>query len=166
MNLKNTANILGLISYLLSRIGCIALFFMMCLTVVDVVGRYIFNAPILGAFEMTEFLVLIMVFSFIGYAQAQKSHVTVDILFDHFPDKIKWLVSFINYLICLGMVFIIAWMGFEKAIESFHTGEKPLNLAIPNHPFVFFLSLGSAVMCVEFVRDIFRKLHELGGEKK
>jgi TRAP-type C4-dicarboxylate transport system permease small subunit len=165
MNFKNAVNILGLFSYLLSRLGCVALFFMMCLTVVDVVGRYIFNMPILGAFEMTEFLVLIMVFSFLGYAQAQKSHVTVDIFFDRFPLKMKTVVSVLNYLISLVVVLLIAWMGYIKAMESFHSGEKPLNLAIPDYPFIFFLSFGSAVMCIEFIRDILRKMHKSHGEK-
>lgn len=167
MSIRNVVNITGLFSYLLSRLGCGALFLMMCLTVVDVVGRYLFNAPILGAFEMTEFMVLIMVFSFLGYAQAQKSHVTVEIFFDRFPLKMKAIVSTANYLVCLVIMFIIAWMGCEKGIETFHTGEKPLNLAIPNWPFVFFLSFGSAVMCVEFIRDILRKLHNrIHGEER
>ena len=166
MNLRNIVNIMGLTSYLLSRIGCVALFFMMCLTVVDVIARYGFNSPLLGAFEMTEFLVLIMVFSFLGYAQAQKSHVTVDILYDRFPKSVKRILSLFNYLIGFGVVFIIAWMGYEKAIDSFHTGDKPLNLAVPDYPFVFFLSFGSAVMCVELARDILRKFSETDGGKK
>lgn len=166
MNIRNLVNIMGLFSYILSRLGCLALFLMMCLTVVDVVGRYIFNSPMLGAFEMTEFLVLIMVFSFLGYAQSEKSHVTVDILVDMFPKKLRNIIIIINYLVCLVVVFIIAWMGFEKAVETFHTGEKPLNLAVPDYPFIFFLSLGSAVMCIEFIRDILRKLKLSAGENQ
>lgn len=162
MSVRNIFNIMGIFSYLLSRIGCLALFLMMCLTVVDVIGRYLFNAPILGSFEMTEFLVLVMVFSFLGFAQAQKSHVTVDILYDRLPGGLKRIISLLNYLVSFVVVFIIAWMGFEKGIESFHNGEKPLNLAVPNYPFVFFLSFGSAVMCVEFLRDILRKLSGKG----
>ena len=50
------------------------------LTTVDVVGRYVFNSPITGVFEITEYLVLILIFSFIGYTQSQKSHVAVDLL--------------------------------------------------------------------------------------
>jgi TRAP-type C4-dicarboxylate transport system permease small subunit len=166
MTLKKIEEKMGLISFVLSRVGCAALFFMVILTVVDVIGRYVFNAPILGAFEMTEFLVLILVFSFLGYAQAKKSHVTVDILFDRFPGKLKTIVTIFNYLLCIVIIFIIAWMGFEKGIETFHTGEKPLNLAIPNWPFVFFLSFGSAVMCIEFIRNIIKVLNRADGERK
>ncbi len=158
MNLRNFVNILGLFSYVLSRLGCVALFAMMCLTVVDVVGRYVFNSPILGAFEITEFMILVMVFSFLGYAQAQKAHVTVDILYDRFPATIRKTIRIFNYIISFIVILIVCWMGFEKAAETFQTGERPLNLAVPNYPFVFFLSFGAMVLCIEYLRDVIRKL--------
>lgn len=156
MNIRNSVNIMGLFSYILSRLGCITLFAMMCLTVVDVVGRYVFNSPIVGAFELTEYMVLITVFSFLGYAQSQKSHISVDFLVNYFPKKVRGYISLFNYTVCFILIFIISWMGFEKAMEIMETGEKSLNLSIPNYPFVFFLSCGSAVMGIELVRDIIR----------
>jgi TRAP-type C4-dicarboxylate transport system permease small subunit len=156
--MRNFVNILGLFSYFLSRLGCVALFAMMCLTVVDVVGRYVFNSPILGAFEITEFMVLIMVFSFLGYAQAQKAHVTVDIFYDKFPANVRRIIAIANYIISFIVMLIVCWMGFEKAVETWQTGEKPLNLAVLNYPFVFFLSFGALVMCLEYIRDVIRKL--------
>ena len=154
MNIKNFVNRMGIFSYILSRLGCVALCSMMCLTVVDVVGRYVFNSPILGAFEITSFLVCILVFSFLGYAQSQKSHVTVDILVNTFPEKVQTVVKLINYIIALLMMILISWKGFEKAIESMETGDSPMNLPIPIHPFVFFLAFGCGIMCIEFLRDI------------
>lgn len=166
MKIRTLYNIMGVLSWVLSRIGCVALFAMMCLTVVDVAGRYLFNAPILGAFEMTEFMVLVMVFSFLGYAQAQKAHVTVDIFFDRFPEGLKHGLSIVSYLICLIISAIIFWMAVGKGIETFHSGEKPLNLPVPDYPFVFFLALGALVMCVEFLRDLIRKLSPAGVDQK
>ncbi len=149
---------MGVFSHYLSRLGCVSLFAMMCLTVVDVVGRYVFNSPILGAFELTEFLVSITVFSFLGYAQSQKIHVTVDILFDRFPKNFQGLINLVNYTVCVILLFLISWKGFEKALEALETGEKPMNLPVFDYPFVFFLSLGCAVMCIEFIRDIIRTI--------
>lgn len=163
--MRNFVNILGLFSYFLSRLGCVALFAMMCLTLVDVVGRYVFNSPILGAFEITEFMVLVMVFSFLGYAQAQKAHVTVDIVYDRFPANARRIIAVANYIISFIVMLIVCWMGFEKAVETWQTGEKPLNLAVLNYPFVFFLSFGAMVMCIEYIRDVIRKL-PLKGDKK
>ncbi|MCF8092874.1 MAG: TRAP transporter small permease [Desulfotignum sp.] len=163
--MRNFVNILGLFSYFLSRLGCVALFAMMCLTVVDVVGRYVFNSPILGAFEITEFMVLVMVFSFLGYAQAQKAHVTVDIVYDKFPANARRIIAIANYIISFIVMLIVCWMGFEKAVETWQTGEKPLNLAVLNYPFVFFLSFGAMVMCIEYIRDVIRKLQQKGDRK-
>lgn len=156
MNIRNVVNILGIFSYVLSRLGCVALCLMMGLTVVDVVGRYVFNSPILGAFEITSFLVSILVFSFLGYAQSQKSHVTVDILVNTFPERTQSVVKLINYTIALFMMILISWKGFEKAMEAMESGDSPMNLPIPIHPFVFFLAFGCGIMCIEFIRDILR----------
>ena len=163
--MRNFVKILGLFSYFLSRLGCVALFAMMCLTVVDVVGRYVFNSPILGAYEITEFMVLVMVFSFLGYAQAQKAHVTVDIVYERFPANARRIIAIANYIISFIVMLIVCWMGFEKAVETWQTGEKPLNLAVLNYPFVFFLSFGAMVMCIEYIRDVIRKLQQKGDRK-
>lgn len=139
-------------------IGAFSLFIMMCLTIADVAGRYLFNKPILGAFELTEFLILILIFSFLGYTQTKKSHISVDLFMMFFPEKLKIYIEVINHLACLAIMILITWMGFEKAFEMIHTGESSPNLALPTYPFVFFLVLGCAVMCVEFVKDIFQIL--------
>jgi hypothetical protein len=47
----------------LLSLGMVALFAMMCLTTVDAVWRYLFNSPIVGAYEITEkYLMLTCIF--------------------------------------------------------------------------------------------------------
>jgi TRAP-type C4-dicarboxylate transport system permease small subunit len=152
---------MGIFSFALSKLGCLSLVAMMCLTVIDVVGRYVFNAPILGAFEITSFLVSILVFSFLGYAQSQKSHVTVDLLVNMFPVKIQSVVKLFNYIVGCFIMVLVSWKGYEKAIESMEAGDSPMNLDVPIYPFVFFMALGCAIMCIEFLRDIFRSIVKL-----
>lgn len=147
---------LGLASSLMSCLGIAALFVMMVITIADVVGRYLFNSPILGVYELTEFLILILVFSFIGYTQAEKSHVSVDFLVNRLPRGPRLVIELLNHTACLGLMGLIAWMGFEKALELKAVGETSLNLAIPDYPFVFFLALGCVVTCLEYVRNLIR----------
>ncbi len=165
MNIRNLVNMMGLFSYVLSKLGCLALFAMMCLTVIDVVGRYIFNSPILGAFELTSFLVSIMIYSFLGYAQSEKVHVTVDLLVNAFPNKAQTVVKLFNYVIGLFIMILFSWKGFEKAIEAMEAGDSPMNLPIPIYPFVFFLAFGCGIVCIEFIRDILRSYVKLTGKE-
>ena len=47
----------------LGTAAAVLLFCLMALTTADVVGRYIFNWPIRGAFEITELLLLTLIFA-------------------------------------------------------------------------------------------------------
>ena len=152
--LQSILKIFQRLSTYLAYVGAFSLFFMMCLTITDVAGRYLFNRPVLGAFELTEFLVLVLIFSFLAYAQANKAHINVDLFMMFFPEKLKTIIEIFNHIACLAIMILITWTGFEKAVEVMQAGEASPNLELPNYPFVFFLVIGCAVMCIEFIRDI------------
>ena len=151
----------GILSSVLAYVGAVALFGTMCLTAADVIGRYAFNSPILGVFELTEFLVLILIFSFLAYTQSQKTHVAVELLLKILPRRIQAYIEVLNHIICLVLMILITWMGFQKALELMEVGEASPNLGIPDYPFVFFLTLGCTIMCIEYIRDIIRLLSNI-----
>ena len=70
--IKNIDKGIRSLNVLLAYAGSYVLFGMMLLTIFDVIGRYIFNLPITGAYEITEAMMVTVVFFFIGYAQAKK----------------------------------------------------------------------------------------------
>lgn len=152
------------LSTYLAYIGAFSLFVMMCLTIADVAGRYLFNSPILGAFELTEFLVLILIFSFLAYAQSHKAHINVDLFMMFFPKKLRNIIELFNHIACLAIMILITWTGLENALEIMDAGEASPNLALPSYPFVFFLVLGCAVMCIEFIKDIIANLKNKKGD--
>lgn len=156
MDDKNYLNKMGLFSRLFAYIGAAALFVMALLTTVDVVGRYLFSAPVTGAFEITEFLVVITIFSFIGYTQSQKSHIAVDLAFNLFPKKIRRYIALFNHLVCLLLMGLIAWMGLITALDLLEFKEKSPNLSIPSYPFAFFMVVGCVILCVEYLRNLIR----------
>jgi TRAP-type transport system small permease protein len=158
MDLNSVSNKLGRLSALLAYVGAASLFAMMCLTTSDVVGRYIFNSPITGALEMTEFMVLILIFSFLAYTQSHKTHVTVDLLLAIFPEKIRQYIKIFNHFISLALMSLITWMGYQRAMELLEYGEASPNLGVPHYPFVFFLVLGCLVMCIEYIRNLIELL--------
>ena len=52
-----------LVEVLLGVAAAAILLAMMGLTFVDVVARYVFNRPLAGAFEVTELLLLVLIFA-------------------------------------------------------------------------------------------------------
>ncbi len=143
------------VSRYLSYIGNAAIAGMMLLTTADVIGRYFFNSPVLGAYEITEYLMLIMVFAFLALAQREKAHINVDIVFMRLPEKAQAVLERFNHLVCLGMLILLTWRGVHHSVDLVHSHEESTLLKIPDYPFSIFLVIGCLVFCIEFFRDAF-----------
>lgn len=156
---------LGRFSSILAYLGAFSLFVMMLLTAVDVVGRYVFNSPITGTFELTKFLVLILIFSFLANTQAHKMHVTVDLILSRFPKPFRIYIELFNHAMSLVLMALITWIGVLRAFELKEVSEASPNLGIPFYPFAFFLVLGCLVMCIEYVRNLISLVQRKKGEQ-
>jgi TRAP-type C4-dicarboxylate transport system permease small subunit len=63
--------------------------FMMFLTTVDVVLRYIFNSPLPGVYTLCEMLMVGAVYPAVAYVQQIKGHVRVDVLIDRLKGNLR-----------------------------------------------------------------------------
>ena len=137
-------------------VGALILFAMMLMTTADVGGRYLFGTPIAGVFELTEFMVVCVVFLSLGYTQSGKGHIEVDLFVGRFPPPVQRVVSVVNSLVTLVVTGLIAGMSFARAFEVMRLNESSGTLSIPVYPFLFVVSLGAAVMAAEVAGDIVR----------
>ena len=153
----------GSLNVMLAYAGAYVLFGMMLLTVCAVIGRYIFNLPITGAYEITEALMVTLVFFFIGYTQASKAHVAVDLVVKLLPRKIEMIINIITQVMSLLMMLLVAWMSIVRWLELMEIKEHTPILGIPVSPFVLILALGCFVLCIELGKGIPRLLTK--GEK-
>ena len=135
-------------------IAGVVLFGMMMLTTIDVVCRYFFNASILGVYEITEFMMVCLIFFSLSFAQKLKGHVAVNILVDHFSDRHRHVFESCNFLVSIIFLLLIAWMSLSQGIELFHSQRVSGNLNIPVYPFFFVLSFGCVAMALELSRDL------------
>ena len=132
---------LNFLHRLLQPLVSIALFFMMALTFVDVIGRYVFNSPIIGALELTEFSMAIVIFLGLVLLTAQEGHVTVDLLDSFIPDKIKTIQNVIINLINLAVMAVISWRLWLKAMDAKGFGDMTQFLELPLAPLIQFMSI-------------------------
>jgi TRAP-type transport system small permease protein len=158
--MKVIETIVNSITRLSAFLGGIVLFSMMILTTVDVIARYFFNASILGVFEITEFMMLGVVFFSISYAQKLKGHVAVNLLVDRFKPKTQGFFDVFNYLLSIIFLLLIAWMSYSQGIELFHSNRVSGNLEIPVYPFFLVITFGSVAMTLELLKDL---IHSIRG---
>ena len=103
---------------------------LMLLTCVDVAGRYLFNSPVYGAFELTEMMLAALIFAALPLVSLRNDHVTVD-LFD--PVTPDWLLRVQHVAACaIGFVCTayLAWRLWIRAGNLLAAGETTAQLKL------------------------------------
>ena len=118
----------------------VLLFGMMVLTFFDVVGRYLLNRPIRGAFEITELGLLVLIFAGLPLVSHADEHVTMDFIDRILPPRLAALWVRVMHAICAAIMFFLAWQVWLKADKIAGYGDTTDVLRIAIGPFVYFMS--------------------------
>ena len=115
----------------LGVIAAVALFAMMALTFVDVIGRYGFHHSIFGAAEMIEVLMIVSVFAGLAFITAKNEHITVTLMEPLvsrvMPGPQRWL----SIAMSVGCTLLICWQMFRHAMDLLSSGKRTAVLDLP-----------------------------------
>src|SRR5438045_9272040 len=114
---------------------------MMVLTFFDVVGRYLLNRPIRGAFELTELGLLILIFAGLPLVSHADEHVTMDFIDRMLPPGATRVVVRAVHAVCAAVMFFITWQVWIKAGRIAGYGDTTDVLKILVGPFVYFMAM-------------------------
>ena len=115
----------------LEIVSAILLFVMMALTFVDVIGRYVFTAPVFGAAEMIQFLLAMTIFGGLSLVNAHDDHITVELFEPWLKRRIPRLQPIIVQSFSVVVMIIIAWQLTQFALEAHHLGAVTVVLEWP-----------------------------------
>ncbi len=120
---------------LFGTIAAIALFAMMVLTCADVIGRKFFDNSLIGAVELTEIFMLLMIFFALPLASLAGEHIVFDLLDRTLPATlVRWQKLFSHAL--TGLIMLgAAWVVFERARRTWEYGDVTSALEIRLGPF-------------------------------
>jgi len=134
---------------------------------VNVIMRYLFNRPIAGVEEITEYLLLYITFIGTAWLLREEGHVRVDILLNRVKPKTLAFLSVISSLIGVLICGVLAWYGFKVTWVNFQQGAYfPHILEFPKAPILVIIPCGSFLLLIQFLRRTARSLQNLrSGEK-
>ncbi len=136
----------------------IILLFMMMITVIDVILRYI-GKSIPGTYELVSFAGALVVGLAIAQTSIDKAHVFVDIITEHLS-RFWARVFYFSTKIGGGFIFLLIALSFLlKGNELFTSNEVSMTLHIPFYPVAYGLCicsvLESLVLFSEALKAIF-----------
>jgi TRAP-type C4-dicarboxylate transport system permease small subunit len=112
---------------------------MMLLTFADVVARYLLNKPIRGAFEVTELMLMVVIFAGLPLVSHADEHVTMDFIDRALPAGARRMLIRAVHLFCAAIMFFLTWQVWIKAGRIASYGDTTDVLRISVGPFVYFM---------------------------
>ncbi len=115
------------------------LFILMLLTAVDVIGRYVFNKPLAGGFELTEMMLAALIFCGLPLVSKRREHIVID-AFDTFMSKrVKRGLDVIADLVCFLTLAGIGYLIFGRAARVADYGDTTSVLTLPLAPVAYLM---------------------------
>ncbi|MFQ5842293.1 MAG: TRAP transporter small permease subunit, partial [Thermodesulfobacteriota bacterium] len=97
------------VSKILNRIASATLFLMMLLTTADVFLRKVFSKSILGTVEVTEFMMVGLVFFSLAQTEVLNRHVKVDLIMSRLRERTQGMIDMITQFGCFLLFGGITW---------------------------------------------------------
>ncbi len=124
--------------------GSIGLILVVMVILADVIGRF-FDAPLLGARDVFEMTMVIVVFGGMALCDRQGGHIAMDLFERYYPPRLNRWIDALSAALGAVLFLAIAWMVYESAKLSVMLNIATNLLDLPKAWFQWCLS-GLAVV--------------------
>lgn len=147
------------ISKVMALVAAASLCIMMLLTVVDVAGRYFFNIPLNGGWEMIGLSLVCAGTWALANCQRERGHVNITVLLYRFSPRVEAAVLSVGYLIGLVAFSVISWGALTRAHRYYlEEGYYTDILHIPYYPFLLILAIGIGMLALLLLIDLIQNI--------
>jgi TRAP-type transport system small permease protein len=131
------------LEWLCGTLAAVALFGIMVLTLIDVSGRKALSQSVPGSLEMTELMMVVVIFAGLPLVSLAGEHVVFDSLDPWLPRGVRRVQGLLVDGCCALGLLGVAWVMWTMASQMAGYGETTAQLKLPKAPFVY----GMSVLC-------------------
>ena len=131
------------------------LFLMMTITAVDVIGRYLFNKPLAGGFEITEMLLAALIYCGLPLVSQRREHIVIDTFDPLMSARVKRALDVVAEIVCSVTLGGIGYLIFRRAARVAEYGDTTSVLKWPLAPVAYLMGTMILIACLIHLSLIF-----------
>lgn len=128
------------VSLFCANIAAMILLLLVGLTCVDVIGRYFFNSPLVGAVELVQICMGAITFFSFPLMFLRNDHIIVDLIPHFRRGYLGWIVSLIFLVVTFFVAVKLGLRVYDYAVRAFEDSDVTEYLLIPRYPIVGFIT--------------------------
>ena len=133
-------------------IGGVALIILVLVTFANVIARYVFRKPLMGAVEISQLFLVVTVFFGVAYTEVRKQHVTFNEVVALFPRRLRAITIGAMYFLVGVYALVMSWQETLLAISYMIPSVRVTDvLKIPIAPAMFIIAIGSLLWGIELM---------------
>lgn len=146
------------VSAYLGRVAMAILLVQVLVVTYDVTARYVFDRPLMGSAEITQLLLVGIIFLGLGYATLTDSHIRMSFLVNKMAPSRRRTLNLVTDLVSIFILIFFTRQVYIMALKSLERGWN-----IPHAPFLFpqfwpqlAIAIGLTVFCLQLVVTTYR----------
>ena len=160
--LSKAINRLSWLAELIAEIGLVGL---LLIVIHEVIVRYVFDAPTLFSVELSEYLLVLVVFMSVGWVLKEDRHVAVTFAVDVLPEKMRQGFSLVTSLLTVAFLAILVWQGGRTALTAYRGDYHSSSLLdFPMWIPYTLIPLGALVLSVQYIAKISELIRSIGSK--
>jgi TRAP-type C4-dicarboxylate transport system permease small subunit len=144
--------------------GAVVLGVMVVMLIVSVIMRKVFNAPMRGIFEMTEFAMVLITFLCMSAQYFKPDAMVMETFVEMLPKKIQVMINTFIFLLDAGILGILSWQLFVYGSRVQRMGQVSKILEVPLPPFAYLGAACMLLLTLVFTMKFLFSLNEFGRE--
>ncbi len=139
-----TLDLLDVLDKCLMACVAVVMFGMMAVTFIDVLGRYVFNAPIPGGFELIRFMMPLAMFGALPVITRAEEHIVISVMSGLLRERGARIQRFFVLVGCIVVNIGVTYLMWQQGTELAEGGQRSGFLEWSFAPPAFLISVLSA----------------------
>lgn len=124
----------------------------------DVVARYVFNASLQWAQDVSTMAMLGLFIAALPIVTHREGHIRVEVVHDHFPPRVRDIANALGDLCGIAFMALLAYHELWEVPQMFERGEGSEVINIPYWPMAAFVALCSVLVSVILLHSAIRSI--------
>ncbi|WP_305965892.1 TRAP transporter small permease subunit [Marinobacter salsuginis] len=152
---------------LLTLAGGFAIFLLVLLATVNILGRWIFSSPISGYVDWVEQAMAFIAFLGIAYTQRMGGHIRMDILVGKFRGRYLWFTELVTTLLMLAVTSVLIYGSYMHFWRAYTIGDSSLDINLPTWPAKLVVPIALTILAMRLLLQLWGYMRALkqGGDK-
>lgn len=134
--------------------GGVVILLLVLLAVRNILGRWIFTAPIDGYIDWVEQSMAFMAFLGIAYTQRVGGHIRMDILVGFLHGRVLWAFELFTTAVMFLLCLLLTYGSYLHFLRAYQFGDSSLDIDLPTWPAKLVVPVALSVLSLRLLLQI------------